>query len=337
MSSDDPAPRYYPVVDVPRFGPDNHAGIREHLHREGYAVVENILNPVELDTAHDLFWDWAESVSGGLSRRDASTWTSWPVAVDGGIMPWQGSGQSGFAWFVRSRPALVGAFASLWGTDELLVSFDAVCAWRPWGRDPRWKPSFREADGGWFHVDQCPDRDRFECVQGLVDVLGTSASGGGGFAVVPRSHSFFGLWRTDYPETVDSFGGDDYFEPPRDHPCLRTAVVPRTRPGDLVLWDSRTVHCSSPGPGPPDGGPRLARLVCYACLTPSERADGPCLERRRGAVRDGITTTHVPEKAESTERMLRFYPGLKLPIVSRPYLPPRLSGSQWQLVDGSWS
>jgi hypothetical protein len=67
------------------------------------------------------------------------------------------------------------AFASLWGTDKLLVSFDAVCAWRPWGRNPRLKPSFRKADGGWFHAVQCPDRDRFECVQGLVDILGTNA------------------------------------------------------------------------------------------------------------------------------------------------------------------
>lgn len=337
MSSDDPGRRYFPVVEVPRFGPDDHAKIREYLHREGYVVVEKILNSDELDMAYDLFWDWSESISDGLSRRDSSTWTdTWPVAVDGGIMPWQGSGQSEFAWFVRSRPSLVNVFASLWGTDELLVSFDAVCAWRPWSRDPRWKPCFREDDGGWFHVDQCPDRDRFEFAQGLVDVLGTDAAGGGGFAVVPRSHTLFGSWRMDCPGIVDSFGGDDYFEPPRDHPCLRSAIVPRTRPGDLVLWDSRTVHCSHPGPEPPDddGEPRLSRLVCYACFTPAMRADGSCFERRRRSVREGITTTHVPEKAISTEGMLRFYPDLKLPIALRTYVPPRLSGPQRRLVDG---
>ncbi len=181
MSWDDPAPRYFPVVDVPRFHPVNQAGMQEHLHRFGYAVVEGILTPAESETARDLFWDLAESVSDGLSRRDKLTWTDrWPVAVDGGIMPWQGSGQSEFAWFVRSRPALVSVFASLWGTDELLVSFDAMCAWRPWGTDPKWKPCFHEGDGGWFHVDQCPDRDAFECAQGLVNVLGTDAAGGGG-------------------------------------------------------------------------------------------------------------------------------------------------------------
>ena len=174
--------KHFPVVDVPRFEHDDLAGIKEYFDREGYAVVASILNAAELETAHDLFWRWAESVGEAtLNRHDESTWTtSWPVAVDGGIMPWQGSGQSEFAWFVRSRPVLGNVYASLWGTDKLLVSFDAISAWRPWARNPQWKPSFREADGGWFHVDQCPDRDAFECVQGLVDVLGSDAAMGGG-------------------------------------------------------------------------------------------------------------------------------------------------------------
>jgi hypothetical protein len=52
-------------------------------------------------------------------------------------------------------------------------------------------------------------------------------------------------------------------------------------------------------------------------------------------VRDGITTTHVPERASTTGGMLRFYPGLELPLPPRPYAPPRLSGLQRRLVDGS--
>ena len=51
---------------------------------------------------------------------------------------------------------------------------------------------------------------------------------------------------------------------------------------------------------------------------------------------DGITTTHVPEKAFTTEGMLRFYPGLEIPINMRPYEPPRLC-LQRQLVDGTSS
>lgn len=329
--------KHFPMTVVPHFDPADHVGIKEHLDREGYAVVSSILNVIELQCARDLFWRWAESVGDGtLSRHDESTWTtSWPVAVDGGVMPWQGSGQSEFAWFIRSRPALGNVYASLWGTDELLVSFDAVSAWRPWGRDLDWKPNFREKDGGWFHVDQCPDRNTFECVQGLVDILGTDAAGGGGFTVVPRSHVLFGSWRTDHSDLVDTFMGGDYFEPPQDHTCLQKAIVPRTCPGDIVLWDSRTMHCSSPGPEPPQTwNSRLARLVSYVCFTPAVRADEHCLNRRRTAVRDGITMTHVPEKALPTERMLQYYPGLEIPVPLRPYEPPRLY-LQWHLVDGS--
>jgi hypothetical protein len=85
------------MVDVPSFGHDDNDKIREHLPREGDAIVENNLNTDELTMAHDLFWDRAESISCRLSRHDSSTSTSWPVALDGGIMPWQGSGQSDFA------------------------------------------------------------------------------------------------------------------------------------------------------------------------------------------------------------------------------------------------
>ena len=128
---------------------------------------------------------------------------------------------------------------------------------------------------------------------------------------------------------------DDYFEPPRDHACLDAAIVPQLHAGDLLLWDSRTVHCSSAGHVPPSGR-GLARLVTFVCFTPAERADEACLERRRQAVAEGTTTTHTPEKAESTAKMIQFYPelGTTLPIAATPYELPQLSESQWQLVDG---
>lgn len=173
-------------------------------------------------------------------------------------------------------------------------------------------------------------------MQGLVDCIGVDACGGGN-TLVPRSHSAFSQWRRDYSARVDEFGGDSYFECPVDHVSLGSAIVPRLLAGDLLLWDSRTVHCSTAGPpSKPPCGPGLARLVAFVCLTPSARADEAVLERRRSFVQDGVTTTHVPEEATSTTKMAQFYPHLapsSAPPV-RSYVPCLTEAWQWHLVDG---
>jgi hypothetical protein len=209
---------------------------------------------------------------------------------------------------------------------------------------------------------------------------------------VPESHLQFPRWAAAYPAEVGESGGDDYFEvPPSDPVFLRrrktsssggrdgggggddddageeeeeggggdkegggTAVVVRLRAGDMLMWDSRLVHCNtthkarrrrqesesddddatkktSPSlSSGPDGGTtsRLARAVCYVCMTPAARLEeeetsaddgnsgardarlddanrfddhGPdypdaaaAAARRRAVTETGDTTTHAP-------------------------------------------
>ena len=47
--------------------------------------------------------------------------------------------------------------------------------------------------------------------------------------------------------------------------------------GDLVLWDSRTIHCNSPALKPPTTAlgyrdDELLRAVVYTCMTPQHMA-----------------------------------------------------------------
>jgi hypothetical protein len=42
-------------------------------------------------------------------------------------------------WHCRSAPAVKRAFASIWGTDDLVTSFDGMCVFRPWQIDETWK------------------------------------------------------------------------------------------------------------------------------------------------------------------------------------------------------
>merc|ERR1712194_312798 len=68
-------------------------------------------------------------------------------------------------------------------------------------------------------------------------------------------------------------------------------------PGDLILWDSRALHCGYVGPG---GGvadaktPQLARLSFTVCMVPTSNASSEDLKKRSIAFEKGHTTTHWP-------------------------------------------
>lgn len=57
-------------------------------------------------------------------------------------------------------------FAELYGTNELLSSFDSINVTRP-GTD---------ATGGWLHVDQAPLKKGLQCIQGLVNLVDASSN-----------------------------------------------------------------------------------------------------------------------------------------------------------------
>jgi ectoine hydroxylase-related dioxygenase (phytanoyl-CoA dioxygenase family) len=49
-------------------------------------------------------------------------------------------------------------------------------------------------------------------------------------------------------------------------------------PGDLILWDSRTVHGGVVGPGDPNNTDELARLSFTICMTPRSKANEEVLK-----------------------------------------------------------
>ena len=66
-----------------RFAPGDAAGIREHLEREGYALVRDAASPAELERARGLLWSHLEGADCprvqqprpvGWRRGDPCTW-----------------------------------------------------------------------------------------------------------------------------------------------------------------------------------------------------------------------------------------------------------------------
>merc|ERR1712224_181945 len=72
------------------------------------------------------------------------------------------------------------------------------------------------------------------------------------------------------------------------------------RAGDLVLWDSRTIHCNTPGqeeeasPQKCSNEPELLRLASYVCMTPASWAADDVLAQRKEAYVKNMCTDHWP-------------------------------------------
>jgi ectoine hydroxylase-related dioxygenase (phytanoyl-CoA dioxygenase family) len=95
----------------------------------------------------------------------------------------------------------------------------------------------------WPHVDQSPDRPKLECVQGILN-LAPNGPKDGGLVVLQKSHS---LSREFFEQNLKTSSPADWF---RFHDnqvkwfekkgCTWKKVCADA--GDLILWDSRTIH-----------------------------------------------------------------------------------------------
>jgi hypothetical protein len=144
-------------------------------------------------------------------------------------------------------------------------------------------------------VDQGRGKEGRHAVQGLVSLFPADAKTGG-LTVVPRSHLRFG-------EVVE-----DQQNPAMDY-CTVQPYCPVLRElphrlvschaGDLVLWDSRTVHANAPAPEQPvTPADRLLRAVAYICMTPAELASADVLRGRRAGYENWFSTSHWPHKLD---------------------------------------
>ena len=69
----------------------------------------------------------------------------------------------------------------------------------------------------------------------------------------------------------------------------------KAKAGDLVLWDSRTLHCNVSGTDSDHIDPnRLLRAAIYTCMVPRTFADTACLEQRKQGWKKNRTSSHWP-------------------------------------------
>mmetsp|Transcript_17725 Transcript_17725/g.25009 ORF Transcript_17725/g.25009 Transcript_17725/m.25009 type:complete len:507 (+) Transcript_17725:86-1606(+) len=277
-----------------------------------------------------------------VNRDNANSHFSefFPRSVEGRIYPFYGSGHSTFGWFIRSCPRIREIFSSVNGlhhshnsscascikddreSNEMITSFDGMILWRSGEQ--------YFTDAGWFHVDQNPrTKPNFCAVQGLVNLLPVTKETGGN-VIVARSHSKFPQQyissdsnkrlhqpqeddncKKFYSQRLDEVGGDDWLEiDPMDKDLLVESdiITLMLRPGDMLLWDSRTVHCSYPAtkchsPNKTDSTLSnfhnkygLVRAAGLVSMMPRSSANDDVIKRRIEACQNCRTLTHWANK-----------------------------------------
>ena len=333
MSNDQVIPVY---TQVPRLAAGSQESL-DHLESEGFVVIANALSPSEAGHALDLTWAYLEGLGTGIDRTDMGTWGDerWPIVTSGGIIPALGIGHSEAQWFTRSVPSIKKAFAAIWGDDNLLSSFDGMALWRPTDIDLDWEKTRGKS---WLHIDQHPiTRPGMHCVQGAVTLMPTSPSAGGNI-LIPKSHKWFAEIPETYAVRLGKLPGWlDHFRFPSDDARLQETppIMAHMEAGDMMLWDSRTVHCSSPGiapaPASDPSAPALIRAASLVCMMPRSKTSDDVIAKRRAAVDAVTSTTNWTDRFFSTDD----YPEMQAAEnLSRFNLPPvpELTEDQLALV-----
>ncbi|GMH94664.1 hypothetical protein TrVE_jg1993 [Triparma verrucosa] len=296
--------RHFTMADVDFEG----QSIRSHFDEHGWVVVSGVLDDIEVSQAMSYVWDYLETASRAslshastsrkpVSRGDPSTWASegWPATVEGGILPYFSSGQSSAAWSIRSNEKVKRIFRRFWGTENVLTSFDGLLVWR----------RSVKTECGWFHIDQNPvEKPGFETVQGLVNLVDGGVTTGGNVLISTSHKDFPQHYRENplYASRLADLNGDDWLEVVSADPILsryeaeEKIVRLELERGDVLLWDSRVVHCSNSSETDEEEVDRIERAAVLVSMMPEDQVSENCRKVRRAAVDAGRTGSHWVDK-----------------------------------------
>jgi hypothetical protein len=249
------------------------------LRDKGYAVVPGVLSDAECEAVFAKVKVFFAAHGVDLSARNAPKYPNIH-----GIVQHMGVGHSQAVWDVRLNQRVQDVFARLYGTNDLLVSFDGLCVMQPWRRF---------GTKSWLHFDQGPRRQGRHCIQGYVNILDSSDATSGSLSVVPGSHlKHADFWRR-FPDAAAKAGSNDWYKLANDEQRSffdGEAVRVHGPRGSLVLWDSRTLHQNMPA----SDEPKNWRCVVYTCYQPRSLATDRLLAKKAAAFDDYRMTTHWP-------------------------------------------
>ena len=184
----------------------------------GYVVVPEAAPQANLRAVIDAIWKFT-----GKNPDNPNEWYEEPM-VGGGMVNMT---HNQALWDNRQQPRIHQAYADIWGSEKLWITYDRANMNPPSG--PQWNHD------GFIHWDlDVTMRPIDLCVQGVLYLTDT-AENQGGFQCVPGSHRRVIEWGKTHP--------------PGDHPTkedIMAAGLPIKsipgRAGDLLIWHSALLH-----------------------------------------------------------------------------------------------
>lgn len=247
-------------------------------------------------------FEWLKSFDPSLDLDNPATWKTakLPIQTDKNTYEHYSVVHEDFMWEARQEPGVLDAFAKVWGTDELIVSFDSLNITLPKMKEPR---------APWPHVDQAPRKRGLHCIQGIIN-LSHAGPEDGSLCVMDGSSAlveeFFDT-QTD-PATWE-WKDNRYFSEEEMEWFRARGVRPvrvEAEPGDLILWDSRCIHWG----GEPTEKSDTIRTVIYAAYAPAKLASEEALQEKRRVFKANGATTHWPhDNIKLRELQARFPDG----------------------------
>jgi len=208
-------------------------------------------------------------------------------------------GHSKLVWEVRQNKKVIDAFAKLWDTNDLIVSFDGASIYildKP-----------KRENNSWFHVDQSYTRNNFECIQSWINAYDTN-EGDATLVILENSNQY----HKDFQEKFKITDKKDWFKLENedqynfyiDKGCRNVAIkCPR---GHGVFWDSRTLHYGNPVQKTASDNYNY-RCVVYVCMVPRSFASKKDLEKRKKIFEEVRMTSHWPNKPKLFSKFPRTY------------------------------
>lgn len=209
---------------------------RDDLVRDGYAVVKGAVPPSRALEYADKMYSLVESFGLGYDRNDPSTVhpDKLPVINEKGMLLPYGACHEDFVWDIRSEEGVLSTFESVYGTKDLLVSFDTI----NFGFHNR---ENLPSNSPWPHQDQDPEIPGFRCLQGLVNLLPNGPNDGGlivckgAHLLSEEYHDHFRGKEDRIPQWTNEWYGfkDEGMQWLKDRGCEWVKL--EAGPGDLLL------------------------------------------------------------------------------------------------------
>lgn len=282
-----PSNRALPLMILTMTWRSHYGDFRDALRDEGFVVVKNAIPRANAIEYQNRAYDWVRTFNTPLDFHDPDTWIkeNIPLTNRANAFAAYCVSHEKFMWEARMEPGVLSAFGKLWGTDELLTSFDGLNITFPNRKDvPAREP--------WEHVDQSPSKRGAHCIQGIIH-LSPSGLDDGGLVLIPKSHRYHDEFFDTHPRK--SFNGRDvYLFTEQELSWFKDkGLYPHKvccEPGDLIMWDSRVIHYGS---DPTERSTQI-RTAIYATYMPARLANKDQLEIKRNVFEHFGSATHWP-------------------------------------------